>query len=141
MPSMRRPQEDQELKRYKIFCHSDGELDCVRPGWSWPAFGQGLFWMWRCGLWPIGLGVLAGLVLAGLRVPRSLTGAATFASVLLLCHGMCGMFGATWRARHLVRRGYRHVDTVTASDPARAMALVARHRGVQVSVGGALGAR
>ncbi|MDQ5897858.1 MAG: hypothetical protein QG612_1944 [Pseudomonadota bacterium] len=126
---MRRPQEDLELKRYKIFRHPDGALDCVSPGWSWPAFGQGALWVWRCGLWHIGLVGLAVLTLVGLRVPRSLTGAAVFASVLLLGHGLCGLLGAAWRTRHLVRRGYQHADTVTASDPARAMALAARYHG------------
>ncbi|NRT55757.1 DUF2628 domain-containing protein [Sphaerotilus uruguayifluvii] len=129
------------MKQYKVFRHPSGALESVRPGWSWSAFLLGCFWAFTLKMWGVGMAGLVALALVGVLVPMEMLGVVIFGVVLLLCHLAYGLLGPRWRMRHLLGRGYRHADTVTAPDPERALALAARYRGWQEAGEDALGAR
>lgn len=118
------------MRQFKVYRHPSGALDCVKPGWSWPAFLFGGFWGFSKKMWGPGAAELSGLlVLLLLPVHVAFPCVAVFA-----CHLVFGWQGHAWLARHLQGQGYRHVDTVTANDRGGALALSIRQRGWRVRV-------
>lgn len=119
------------MRQFKVYRHPSGALDCVKPGWSWPAFFFGGFWGFSKKMWWPGAAELSGLVLL-LVLPVH----AVFPGVaVLVCHLVFGWCGHAWLALHLLRQGYGHADTVTANDRGGALALSIRQRGWRVSTG------
>lgn len=117
------------MRQFKVYRHPSEALESLRPGWSWPAFCFGSFWAFARTLWWPG-----ALALGGLLVLHLLTDtAAPLGVATCCCHLVFGLRGQTWRIAHLLRQGYRHVDTVTASDQGGALALSIRQRGWRVS--------
>ena len=115
------------MKDYKIFEYPEGCQEAVKQGWSWPGFFFGPIWALVKKMWGLGAGLLvAVIVLAMFPVESSLGLLATLISLGI--YVACGINGNRWREKHLSSRGYDHVDTVSAPNPERAVALYLKAR-------------
>lgn len=114
-------------RSFEIYERSDGTIDAVKLGWSWPGFWFGPFWIlarlgigWGCLVWILGiLAVLltVGFVGTALKLdPQSeghfalALGALPFATLV----GFCGNQFVAWclRKRGFSKKGQVHAKTV-----------------------------
>lgn len=114
------------MKQYKIFRNASGQVEAVKQGWSWPAFFFSVIWaiakrLWIIAIWAILIVMAIGTFLSlnvGYEYSYEITNI-----ISLLVYVVFGVYGNRWREKHLLTRGFKHVDTLTAANPAGAVAL------------------
>ena len=118
------------MKTYRFYAHPQGlehGFDCVKQGFSWPAFIFGVFWLLYCRLWVAVIlyffYVSVALSLAGLALDRwapqgrdGLMGGLEWA-VVCAAHVLLGFVGNALRERKLLRQGYTLASSVQAASP------------------------
>ncbi|MGL4434191.1 MAG: DUF2628 domain-containing protein [Plesiomonas shigelloides] len=114
------------MKQYKIFRNASGQVEAVKQGWSWPAFFFSVIWaiakrLWIIAIWAILIVMAIGTFLS-LNVDYEYSYEITNI-ISLLVYVVFGVYGNRWREKHLLTRGFKHVDTLTAANPAGAVAL------------------
>jgi hypothetical protein len=111
------------MKQFKVFKHPAGEIQAVKIGWCWPAFGFGGFWAMFAKMWALGVGVL--VVSIALEIASQSSGSASLffniASIFIAV--LFGINGNQWRANNLVSRGFDCKDTVSAANKDGAVAV------------------
>lgn len=114
------------MKQYKIFRNASGQVEAVKQGWSWPAFFFSVIWaiakrLWIIAIWAILIVMAIGTFLSlnvGYEYSYEITNI-----ISLLVYVVFGVYGNRWREKHLLTRGFKHVETLTAANPAGAVAL------------------
>ncbi|MEL4204637.1 DUF2628 domain-containing protein [Plesiomonas shigelloides] len=117
------------MKQYKIFRNASGQVEAVKQGWSWPAFFFSVIWaiakrLWIIAIWAILIVMAIGTFLS-LNVDYEYSYEITNI-ISLLVYVVFGVYGNRWREKHLLTRGFTHVDTLTAVNPAGAVALYSK---------------
>lgn len=123
------------MKHYKVFKHPSGLTEAVKQGWSWPAFFFGALWALVKGMWGVAVGVFVASLALGLFL-GSLGGNEGDGLVNILSIIINLIFGASgnsWLESKLVSRGYKQVDTVTASNSEGAVAAYLNNKSQPVS--------
>jgi hypothetical protein len=110
------------MKTISVYQHAQKGFRAVKTGFSWPGFF--FMWIWAFTKGLIGTGALLFLIwlavlgLYMLAVMSALDFAGIVYSFVLLVNAVIvGLWGNSWRANSLIKKGYRHVDTVQASSP------------------------
>ncbi|MEJ8678778.1 DUF2628 domain-containing protein [Plesiomonas shigelloides] len=117
------------MKQYKIFRNASGQVEAVKQGWSWPAFFFSVIWaiakrLWIIAIWAILIVMAIGTFLSlnvGYEYSYEITNI-----ISLLVYVVFGVYGNRWREKHLLTRGFKHVDTLTAANLAGAVALYSK---------------
>ncbi|MBO1109425.1 DUF2628 domain-containing protein [Plesiomonas shigelloides] len=117
------------MKQYKIFRNASGQVEAVKQGWSWPAFFFSVIWaiakrLWIIAIWAILIVMAIGTFLS-LNVDYEYSYQITNI-ISLLVYVVFGVYGNRWREKHLLTRGFKHVETLTAANPAGAVALYSK---------------
>lgn len=135
------------MKNYKVFKHTDGRIEAVKQGWSWPGFvlelfGLGFIWGLVKKLWLVAilliifrvvLFVISNSVTPDLEsynnyyeYQRAMESALNYSLVFLVIQlGVAifiGVKGNTFRETDLVKKGYQLIGTVSALNPDMAVA-------------------
>ncbi len=106
------------MKTYKMFEHLNGNVESVKQGWSWVAFFFTFLWAlhkkyWLFAIWTMVLNIVTAICIPPL-------GAFIGLIYYPLWFGSCGN---KWREENLIKRGYKHRDTLNAASPDGAVAL------------------
>lgn len=117
------------MKQFKIFLNASGQVEAVKQGWSWPAFFFSVIWaitkrLWIIAIWAILIVMAIGTFLSlniGYKYSYEITNI-----ISLLVYVVFGVYGNRWREKHLLTRGFKHVETLTAANPAAAVALYSK---------------
>ncbi|MGL5500736.1 MAG: DUF2628 domain-containing protein [Plesiomonas shigelloides] len=117
------------MKQYKIFRNASGQVEAVKQGWSWPAFFFSVIWaiakrLWIIAIWAILIVMAIGTFLSlnvGYEYSYEITNI-----ISLLVYVVFGVYGNRWREKHLLTRGFKHVETLTAANPAGAVDLYSK---------------
>lgn len=120
------------MKQYKIFRNASGQVEAVKQGWSWPAFFFSVIWaiakrLWIIAIWAILIVMAIGTFLSlnvGYEYSYEITNI-----ISLLVYVVFGVYGNRWREKHLLTHGFKHIDTLTAANPADAVALYSKANG------------
>lgn len=122
--------ERSEGRRYDVYRRSDGTLETIKHGFSWPALFGGAIWAWVKGMVGIGFALLGlGIIL---RISPILF-VAVFGSAgafidFLISIGVIiwvGSKGNEWRRRSMDKRGFELIaQSVQASSGKDAIRLV-----------------
>jgi hypothetical protein len=110
------------LKTISIYQHAQKGFRAVKTGFSWPGFF--FMWIWAFTRGLIGTGALLFLIwLASLGLYMlAVMSAFDFMGIVyffvwLVNAVIVGLCGNSWQANSLIKKGYKHVDTVHASSP------------------------
>lgn len=126
------------MKQYKVYAHPQGNHEAVKQGWSWPAFFFSWIWAMVKKMWGLGVGLLVALVVLGFIVGASGAGpggGALINIVAIIINIIFGVNGNKWRVNNLPTRGYEYKETVTASNPEGAIALVMKESNQTAGLG------
>jgi len=135
------------MKNYKVFKHTDGRIEAVKQGWSWPAFvlelfGLGFIWGLVKKLWLVAilliifrvvLFVISSSVTPDIEsynnyyeYQRAMESALNYSLVFLVIQlGVAifvGVKGNAFRETDLIKKGYQLIGTVSALNPDMAVA-------------------
>ncbi|WP_392563339.1 DUF2628 domain-containing protein [Orbus wheelerorum] len=118
------------MKNYKVFKHSDGRIEAVKQGWSWPGFLFGFIWALVKKLWLVAGVLVAIAIITGILVevtaPDSYSyyesSSAIFPGLLaklpaLLTAIFLGIRGNFLREKDLINKGYELIGTTTSENP------------------------
>ncbi len=111
------------MKVFGIYEHPDNGLEAVKKGFSWPGFFFGFFWAIYKKFW-VGVAIILGLKLviylisSGIHVPDERTAEVVGFAGNSLVWIIPGLFGNKWYASHLIRNGYKLIDTVNVTGTA-----------------------
>lgn len=122
------------MKNYNIYKHSDGKIEAVKQGWSWPAFFFGAIWALIKQLWMVAGLILAYAIISSIII-QSVTppydyyeyGGGDSSQAFLLQNismliqlGIAiflGVKGNTLREANLIKRGYECIGNINAVNP------------------------
>ncbi|WP_392552237.1 DUF2628 domain-containing protein [Orbus wheelerorum] len=119
------------MKNYKVFKHSDGRIEAVKQGWSWPGFFFGFIWALVKKLWLVAgvlvaIGIISG-ILVEVTAPDPYSyeyeSSSTIFSgllsnlVMLLTAIFLGIRGNFLREKDLINKGYELIGTTTSENP------------------------
>jgi len=126
------------MKQYKIYGTPQGKLEPVKLGWSWPAFFFVGIWAMVKKMWALGISIVVVFFVLGFisgaiggqggQALDTLTGIANLVVGIIF-----GKKGNQWREKNLAARGYRFLDTVTASNPEGALAVFIKEHPAQLA--------
>ena len=110
------------MKTIVVYEHAQKGFRAVKTGFSWPGFF--FMWIWAFTRGLIGIGVLLLLVwlaILGLYMLAVMSALdfmdIVYSFVLLFNAVIVGLCGNSWLSNSLIKKGYKHVDTVQASSP------------------------
>ncbi|WP_276902875.1 DUF2628 domain-containing protein [Frischella perrara] len=122
------------MKNYNIYKHSDGKIEAVKQGWSWPAFFFGAIWALIKQLWMVAGLILAYAIISSIII-QSVTppydyyeyGGGDSSQAFLLQNislliqlGIAvylGIKGNSLREANLIKRGYECIGNINAVNP------------------------
>lgn len=122
------------MKNYNIYKHSDGKIEAVKQGWSWPAFFFGAIWALIKQLWMVAGLILAYAIISSIII-QSVTppydyyeyGGGDSSQAFLLQNismliqlGIAvylGVKGNSLREANLIKRGYECIGNINAVNP------------------------
>lgn len=122
------------MKNYNIYKHSDGKIEAVKQGWSWPAFFFGGIWALIKQLWMVAGLIFAYAIISSIIIQsvtpsydyyeysgEDLSQAFLLQNISLLIQlGIAiflGVKGNTLREANLIKRGYECIGNVNAVNP------------------------
>ena len=122
------------MKNYNIYKHSDGKIEAVKQGWSWPAFFFGGIWALIKQLWMVAGLIFAYAIISSIIIKsvtpsydyyeysgEDLSQAFLLQNISLLIQlGIAiflGVKGNTLREANLIKRGYECIGNVNAVNP------------------------
>lgn len=125
------------MKNYNVYKHSDGKIEAVKKGWSWPGFFFSGIWALIKQLW-----VVAGLIFGFAIVSNYITMmfeplnyydeeevmiylwlSFIFTAIQLAIAVYLGAKGNELREANLLKRGYSLLTNVNAENPDQAINL------------------
>lgn len=125
------------MKNYNVYKHSDGKIEAVKKGWSWPGFFFSGIWALIKQLW-----VVAGLIFGFAIVSNYITMmfeplnyydeeevmiylwlSFIFSAIQLAIAVYLGAKGNELRETNLLKRGYTLLTNVNAENPDQAINL------------------
>lgn len=107
------------MSTFHVYAHPRGDYEAIPDGFSIPGLMLGGAWALSKRLWKTGLLLLAAdaLAVAAMRAGGQ-SGAVTWMLgglvVIMVAHGLAGVYGAYWHENSMGARGYTFVATVTA---------------------------
>lgn len=122
------------MKNYNIYKHSDGKIEAVKQGWSWPAFFFGGIWALIKQLWMVAGLIFAYAIISSIII-QSVTppydyyeyGGGDSSQAFLLQNislliqlGIAvylGIKGNSLREANLIKRGYECIGNINAVNP------------------------
>ena len=113
--------KEQKLSQYRIYSDTEGELEAIKVGWSWPAFFFNVIWALTKGMWVLVITILLIFLVAGMFV-RMTDGDIMWTNGLSLALSL--IMGATanpLQARKLATYGFEPIATVSANSPEQAV--------------------
>lgn len=122
------------MKNYNIYKHSDGKIEAVKQGWSWPAFFFGGIWALIKQLWMVAGLIFAYAIISSIIIQsvtpsydhyeysgEDLSQAFLLQNISLLIQlGIAiflGVKGNTLREANLIKRGYECIGNINAVNP------------------------
>ena len=122
------------MKNYNIYKHSDGKIEAVKQGWSWPAFFFSWIWALIKQLWMVAGLILAYAIISSIIIKsvtpsydhyeysgEDLSQAFLLQNISLLIQlGIAiflGVKGNTLREANLIKRGYECIGNINAVNP------------------------
>lgn len=121
--------KERGVNQYSIYRHSDGEVEAVKHGWSWPGFFFIWFWALCKKIWVAGIAAFVGLIAIGaiFAEDRPHTGVSVgevvMVTVLIGLGVFFGLKGNRLREKNLRSRGFTLDETTSAASPDAAIAL------------------
>ncbi|MEJ2246127.1 MAG: DUF2628 domain-containing protein [Acidobacteriota bacterium] len=110
------------MKTISIYQHGQKGFRAVKTGFSWPGFF--FMWIWAFTRGLTGTGVLLFLIwlaILGLYMLAVMSALdfmdIVYSFVLFVNAVIVGLWGNSWQANSLLKKGYKHIDTVQASSP------------------------
>lgn len=122
------------MKNYNIYKHSDGKIEAVKQGWSWPAFFFSWIWALIKQLWMVAVLIIAYAIISSIVIQlmtpsydyyeyggEDLSQAFLLKSISLLIQlGIAiflGVKGNSLREANLIKRGYECIGNINAVNP------------------------
>lgn len=114
------------MRTFDVYRHASDGHEAVKQGFSWPAFFFTWIWALLKKLWGQGLALI--VLIITLTASESLfqqhgeeSGTLIMLFIQLAVSVWVGTQGNRWRIDSLGKRGYQHVVTVSAENPAAAV--------------------
>ena len=109
------------MKKFNIYTNPSGILQVVKQGWSFPAFGFGIFWCFFKRLYNIGIILFISSFFFNIIFPND-TKVNITAYILTICiSGWLGSSGNKLIENNLLKNGYKFKKTVSALNPKSAI--------------------
>ncbi len=124
------------MKKFKIYCDSQGNYDAVKKGWSWTAFF--FLWIWAIAARLWGIGLLTIFIIILMSVVFSISGLernfpVITESLSFLLGVIFGLYGNEWREKDLAGRGYKFKEKIEANNRKEALLLYTKGRQIYMA--------